>query len=123
MRVRLARNHHPHLARWPRDARVRVMRDRGGRVTDRDWWPLINKRAALKEQFPSLATVLKERPGTTTDREMQEFYRADNRLYGVRSYTPRHVREAAHIAEVEAIVREQQAKERAAFLKRLGRTA
>lgn len=92
-------------------------------MTDRDWWPLINKRAALKEQFPSLATVMKERPGSTTDRDMQEFYRADNRLHAVRSYTPRHVREAAHVAEVEAIVREQQGKQRAAFLKRLGRAS
>jgi hypothetical protein len=90
-------------------------------MTDRDWWPLINKRAALKEQFPTLATVQRERPGSLTDREMQEFYKADNRLRAIRHYTPRDVREASHRAEVDALVAEMKEKQRAVFLAGLKR--
>ena len=88
-------------------------------MTDRDWWPLINKKAALREAFPSLATVLRERPGSLTDREMQEFYAADNRLHAIRHYIPREVREASHRAEVDAVVAEMKSKQRAALLKKL----
>lgn len=55
-------------------------------MTERDWWPLINKRAAIKEHFPKYAAVLAERPGTPRDRELKAFYYAENRLSMLRSY-------------------------------------
>lgn len=46
-----------------------------------DWWELIDKNAALKEQFPRRSTVERERPGTKADRARQAFYYADNRTH------------------------------------------
>ena len=43
------------------------------------WHLLVNKRAALKEQFPALRDVAGERPGSDLDRANREFYHADNR--------------------------------------------
>ena len=42
---------------------------------DFDWMLLINKRAALKEQFPSLAKVRNERPGCAADIERKRVFR------------------------------------------------
>ena len=47
-------------------------------MTDRDWMQLIDRKAALKEQFPTLATVRRERPGTAIDRARNAFYHAEN---------------------------------------------
>lgn len=44
-------------------------------MVDFDWMVLINKRAALKEQFPSLAKVRNERPGCAADIERQRVFR------------------------------------------------
>lgn len=41
---------------------------------------LIDKRAALREQFPSLARVRDERPGCRADNARQAFYREENQL-------------------------------------------
>lgn len=49
------------------------------RTWERDWLLLINKRAAIKEQFPSLAKVMRERPGSVTDRAAQELHREQNK--------------------------------------------
>lgn len=43
-----------------------------------DWLTLIDTRAALKEQFPTLRDVKRERPGSPTDNAMRAFYAADN---------------------------------------------
>lgn len=42
---------------------------------DFDWMTLINKRAALREQFPRLQKVLGERPGSAQDKERKRVYR------------------------------------------------
>ncbi|EIC09129.1 hypothetical protein OR221_0837 [Microbacterium laevaniformans OR221] len=47
-------------------------------MTDRDWMKLIDRKAALREQFPTLAQVRKERPGTTADRARNDYYHAEN---------------------------------------------
>ena len=47
-------------------------------MTDRDWMQLIDRKAALKEQFPTLAAIRNERPGTAIDKARTEFYRAEN---------------------------------------------
>lgn len=39
-----------------------------------DWMLMINKRAAIREQFPPLSKVLSERPGSLTDRENKRRY-------------------------------------------------
>lgn len=44
-------------------------------MSDPDWWVLIDKKAALKEQFPSLAKVRNERPGCAADNERKRLYR------------------------------------------------
>jgi hypothetical protein len=45
-----------------------------------NWLDLIDKRAALREQFPTFARVRNERPGCAADIARQEFYRAENRM-------------------------------------------
>lgn len=40
-----------------------------------EWWALIDKRAALREQFPPLAKVLHERPGCAQDIARQRSFR------------------------------------------------
>ena len=47
-------------------------------MTDRDWMQLIDRKAALREQFPALAQVRKERPGTPADRARNDYYHAEN---------------------------------------------
>jgi hypothetical protein len=43
-----------------------------------DWLLFINKRAALREQFPTLRDVLKERPGSASDIRKQRQIAEDN---------------------------------------------
>lgn len=45
-----------------------------------DWWDLIDKRAALSEQFPTLAKVRNERPGCKADQQRQTAYREASRI-------------------------------------------
>ncbi|WP_136053459.1 hypothetical protein [Microbacterium sp. K5D] len=54
-------------------------------ATDFDWMVLINKRAALREQFPSLATLKLERPGSTSDTRRRELIAADNQMSKARA--------------------------------------
>ncbi len=44
-----------------------------------DWWDLIDKRAAIREQFPTFRQVRNERPGCRADNARQAHYRAENR--------------------------------------------
>lgn len=46
---------------------------------DFDWWALIDKRAALKEQHPTIRKVLNERPGCAADKARQAAYREETR--------------------------------------------
>lgn len=43
-----------------------------------DWMALIDKRAALREQFPPLSKVVRERPGSASDTRRQKLIAADN---------------------------------------------
>lgn len=45
---------------------------------DFDWLTLIDKRAALREQFPPLSKVVRERPGSASDMRQQKLIAADN---------------------------------------------
>lgn len=47
-------------------------------MTDRDWMQLIDRKAALREQFPPLSTLRHERPGTATDRARNDYYHTEN---------------------------------------------
>lgn len=47
---------------------------------DFDWMTLINKRAALREQFPPLSKVITERPGSATDQRRQRLVAEDNQM-------------------------------------------
>lgn len=47
---------------------------------DFDWLTLINKRAALKEQFPPLSRVILERPGSASDQRRQRLVREENQM-------------------------------------------
>lgn len=48
------------------------------------WWPLISKRAALREQFPPLSKVRSERPGCAADVERQRMFREETQLRKVK---------------------------------------
>lgn len=84
-------------------------------MKDRDWMPLINKRAAVKEQFPSLAKVLAERPGSPRDRELREFYHADNRRSWARSQRTARVRVEQERADAERFIEMQRERELSAY--------
>lgn len=47
---------------------------------DFDWMNLINKRAALREQFPPLSKVITERPGSATDTRRQRAIAEQNQM-------------------------------------------
>lgn len=61
-------------------------------VSDPDWWVLIDKRAALREQFPSLQKVRHERPGCKTDVERQRVVREQAELAKAREWEARWLR-------------------------------
>jgi hypothetical protein len=92
---------------WPQRTRGTTMSR-----SERDWTPLINKRAAVKEQFPTLARVLTERPGCREDRARREFYAADNRMSVVRARD----RERAQEADADRFIAEMRERKRAKFL-------
>lgn len=45
-----------------------------------DWLNLINKRAALREQFPPLSRLILERPGSDSDTRRQRLIAEENQL-------------------------------------------
>lgn len=51
---------------------------------DFDWLNLINKRAALREQFPPLSRVILERPGSDSDSRRQRLIAEENQMSRVR---------------------------------------
>jgi hypothetical protein len=82
---------------------------------DYDWLVFIDKRAALKEQFPPLRQVVKERPGTAADKAAKEFFHVDNR----RSVTEARRRQATQEADADRFIREMRAREQERFLARV----
>ena len=87
-------------------------------MTDRDWMQLINKRAAVKEQFPRLQSVMNERPGCQVDRDRKARFREENRR------SVEHAAAAAIAArrqEVDAdrFIAEMRRREQERFLARL----
>ncbi|WP_136032507.1 hypothetical protein [Microbacterium sp. PF5] len=53
--------------------------------TEFDWLTLIDKRAALREQFPPLSRLRSERPGSASDNRRKELIAADNQLSKARA--------------------------------------
>jgi hypothetical protein len=47
---------------------------------DFDWLNLINKRAALREQFPPLSRLILERPGSNSDNRRQRLIAEENQM-------------------------------------------
>lgn len=47
---------------------------------DFDWLNLINKRAALREQFPPLSRLILERPGSDSDNRRQRLIAEENQM-------------------------------------------
>lgn len=45
-----------------------------------DWLTLIDKRAALREQFPPVSKVIRERPGSASDARRQRLIAEENQL-------------------------------------------
>lgn len=77
-----------------------------------DWWELIDKRAALREQFPSLAKVKNELPGCKADRERQRVFQERRALEKLaRQERERELAEARMLAVRERAERERQARE------------
>jgi len=79
---------------------------------ERDWFQLIDKKAAGREQFPPLSRVIRERPGTSTDRTNREFWAADNR----RNYHPTTPTEQER--DADQFIRAMRDKQQAEFLAR-----
>ena len=78
-------------------------------MTDRDWMRLIDKRAALSEQFPRLQKLMHERPGCQVDRDRQEHYRVENRASMERT-------RAAADADADRFIAEMERRKRETFL-------
>lgn len=85
-----------------------------------DWWALIDKRAAVKENSPPLRRVARERPGCADDRAAREHWAADNRARTARSLLPEDVA-AYQLADADRFISKMKAKQQAEFLSRIGR--
>lgn len=85
----------------------------------RDWFPLIDKRAARREQFPLLRAVQHERPGCAADRSRQEYWRAANRRSVAAESQTRQDRERADEADADRFIFEMKRREQERFLSRL----
>lgn len=46
---------------------------------DFDWVALIDRKAAIREQFPTLRRLMSERPGCEAERQNRAVFAADNR--------------------------------------------
>jgi hypothetical protein len=84
----------------------------------RDWWVLIDKKAALREQHARLSVLLQERPGCAVDRERQERLAIDNRRSVAGAVYSRTDRELHDIEDADRFIAEMEAKRREAFLAR-----
>lgn len=79
---------------------------------------LIDKRAALKEQFPRLQSLMNERPGCQADRDRREYWAADNQARTARSVRPEHVADAQE-ADADRFIAQMRRREQERFLARL----
>lgn len=77
--------------------------------SDPPWWPLIDKRAAMREQFPSLTKVRSERPGCAADIERKRLFKEAAELKKVRE------QEARWKAAVEANAKRAQRRRNAEY--------
>lgn len=64
-----------------------------------DWWNLIDRAAARREQFPTLREIRKERPGCAADNRRQAYFREENRLSILAAEERRWKRSAERNAE------------------------
>lgn len=83
-----------------------------------DWLKLINKRAAMKEQFPTLAKVLRERPGSAQDRENRASFEIENRVSLERSRMVRKLR-ADQLRDADRFIADMEQRKREQFLEEL----
>lgn len=84
----------------------------------RDWWVLIDKKAALREQHGRLSKLMQERPGCEVDRDRQHRYALDNRRSIAGAVYSRTDRELHDIEDADRFIAEMEAKRRADFLAR-----
>lgn len=82
------------------------------------WLLVVNRSAALKEQFPSLKAVMGERPGSLTDREQRAFWFADNRRSMRAAYERQVASDAVARANVDAVVELRRERAQKEFLAR-----
>lgn len=83
-------------------------------VRDFDWLTLIDKKAAIREQFPSLQKVMRERPGTIRDRQNRELYEAESAALRTRMRNAQTAQEA----DADRFIQEMRQREQERFLAR-----
>lgn len=79
---------------------------------------LIDKRAALREQFPKARVVMQERPGTLRDRANREYWEADNRARCARGVHP-DARAEMQERDADRFIAEMKQREQERFLARM----
>lgn len=84
-------------------------------MSDRDWTLLINRSAAIREQFPTLAKVQRERPGSPRDRELREIYHEDNRRAWARGRKTFDQRLEDAVADADRFIEKQRQRELAEY--------
>lgn len=84
----------------------------------RDWIDLVDKRAALKEQFPRLQSLMNERPGCQADRDRQARYREENRRSVERAAQAAIARRRQE-ADADLFIEQMRRREQETFLARL----
>lgn len=87
-------------------------------MADRDWTRLIDKRAALREQFPQLRSVMNERPGCQADRDRQALHRAQNRL-SVEQAAAAAIARRRQEEDADRFIAEMERRKKEAFLARI----
>lgn len=87
-------------------------------MTERDWTRLIDKRAAVKEQFPALRSLMNERPGCQVDRDRQARYREENRR-SVEQAAAAAIAARRQEADADLFIEQMRRREQERFLARL----
>ena len=83
-----------------------------------DWLVLINKRAAIKEQFPSLARIRHERPGSEQDRDNRARFQIENQMSVKRARAAVGVRDEQE-KDADRFITEMRRREQERFLARM----
>lgn len=81
---------------------------------DFDWVALIDRKAAIREQFPTLRRLMSERPGCEAERQNRAVFAAENRASVERCRTAIGEQEA----DADRFISEMRRKEQNRFLAR-----